>query len=89
MGKKSSGTHKILHSDCCPTSSTALSLISVCGMWQVTAEVKESLQSVELRPYEAFLDDVRDIVKAGQYLWADSAKVRVLQRASAPSCMMP
>ena len=33
---------------------------------------------MELRPYEAFLDDVRDLVKAGQYLWADSAKVCVL-----------
>ena len=44
-------------------------------IWQVTSEVKDSLQKVELRPYEAFLDDVREHVKAGQYLWADSSKV--------------
>ena len=42
---------------------------------QVTSEVKDSLQKVELRPYEAFLEDVREHVKAGQYLWADSSKV--------------
>ena len=44
-------------------------------MLQVTPEVRESLQSVELRPYEAFLEDVQELVRAGQHLWADSAKV--------------
>ena len=48
-------------------------------MWelQVTEEVAAHLKEggVVVKPYDAMLDDVRQLASSGQKLWADPAKV--------------